>query len=70
MHMPNQCQNPEDNIDRTFRGGTSDGFKLSVLTKQHHSYASLKDQFLQKFQKPADGLRVERIFKVQVTRVA
>eukprot|EP00752_Nemacystus_decipiens_P006890 g6189.t1 len=60
------CQNPESHVDRTFRGGRSDDFKLSVLTNQHHSYSSLKDQFLQKFQKPVDGLRVERIFKIQV----
>lgn len=62
-----QTQNPESHVDRTFRGGPSDDFTLSVLTKQHHSYSSLKDQFLEKFQKPVNGLRVERIFKIQVT---
>eukprot|EP00903_Cladosiphon_okamuranus_P011897 g11174.t1 len=60
------CPNRESHVDRTFRGGPSDDFTLSVLTKQHHSYRSLKDQFLQKFQKQVQGLRVERIFKIQV----
>lgn len=53
-------------MDRTFRGGPSDDFKLSVLTKRHRKYLSIKGQFLSKFQKPVDGLRVERIFKIQV----
>ena len=43
-----------------------DDFKLSVLTKQHPKYASLKQQFLTKFLKPIAGLKVERIFQVQV----
>ncbi|CAM9541807.1 unnamed protein product [Pylaiella littoralis] len=60
------CQNPEPHVDRTFRGGPSNDFKLSVLTKQHQSYTSLKDQFLSKFVKPINGLRVERVFKIQV----
>ncbi|CBN75172.1 conserved unknown protein [Ectocarpus siliculosus] len=62
----NLTQNPEAHVDRTFRGGPSDDFKLSVLTKSHQAYSSLKEQFLVKFQKPVDGLSVERIFKVQV----
>ncbi|CAM9699673.1 unnamed protein product [Scytosiphon promiscuus] len=60
------CQNPEPHVDRTFRGGPSDDFTLSVLTKLHPAYSSLKEQFLVKFQKPIDGLKVERIFKIQV----
>lgn len=72
MHGPppsenSKCQNPEPHVDRTFRGGPSDDFKLSVLTNQHHSYSSLKAQFLSKFVKPVDGLRVERVFKIQVS---
>ncbi len=54
-------------MDRTFRGGASDDFKLSVLMNQHYSYTSLKEQFMSKFEKPIRGLRVERIFKVQVS---
>ncbi len=53
-------------MDRTFRGGPSNDFKLSVLTKRHHKYLSIKEQFMSKFQKPANRLRVERIFKIQV----
>ncbi|CAM9267091.1 unnamed protein product, partial [Hapterophycus canaliculatus] len=58
--------NPEPHVDRTFRGGASDDFKLSVLTKLHPDYSSLKEQFLEKFQKPIQGLKVERILKIQV----
>lgn len=54
-------------MDRTFRGGTgADDFQLSVLMKAHSAYTSLKEQFFTKWQKPANGLTVERIFKVQV----
>lgn len=61
-----QTANTSQYVDRTFRGGSMDDFKLSVLTKQHPKYASLKQQFLTKFLKPIAGLKVERIFQVQV----
>lgn len=58
-------------VDRTFRGGTTSAtdFRLSVLTKRHPDYMSLKEQFLQKWIKPepARGVSVQRIFKVEVS---
>lgn len=66
LHML-QEPNTEPYVDRTFRGGPSpNDFKLMVLTNQHSAYASLKEQFFSKWEKPDCGLRVDRIFKVQV----
>lgn len=62
-----QCANTDPQVDRTFMAGTGvNGFKLSVLTNQHPSYSSLKEQFFSKWEKEANNLRVERIFKVEV----
>ena len=59
-------------VDRTFRGGTASAtdFELSVLTKMHPKYASVKEQFLQKWIKPdpVGGVSVLRILKVKVCK--
>lgn len=64
--MCTQTANTNPHVDRTFRGGPSDDFNLSVLTNRHPNYSSLKEQFLSKFLKPIAGLKVERILQVQV----
>lgn len=65
-----QGPNPEPFVDRTFRGGTTSAtdFQLSVLMRRHPDYLSLKEQFMEKWQKPepARGVSILRIFKVQV----
>lgn len=59
-------------MDRTFRGRTTSAtdFQLSVLTKRHPDYLSVKEQFHNSWQKPETpgGVSVWRIFKVQVRR--
>lgn len=66
LYACTQTVNVDPHVDRTFRGGPSDDFKLSVLTNRHPNYSSLKEQFLNKWLKPVAGLSVERIFQVQV----
>lgn len=69
---PKLIQGPvsEPFVDRTFRGGTTSAtdFELSVLTKLHPNYASIKEQFLNKWVKPepTGGVSVVRIFKIKV----
>lgn len=59
--------NTTPQVDQTFTAGVSaKSFKLSVLAINHPSYTSLKEQFLSKWLKNADGLTVERIIKVEV----
>lgn len=54
-------------VNRTFVTGIAPNiFKLSVLTDQHPSYAPLKEQFLSKWLKNANGLAVERIIQIEV----
>lgn len=62
--------NPEPHVDRTFRGGTrtSSDFHLSLLTRTHPLYDSLREQFLTKWKKEVVNLSVERIFKLEVKR--
>lgn len=65
-----QGPNSEAHVDRTFRGGPGlNDFQLKVLTNRHADYASLKDQFLKKWEKAVEALTVQRIFKVQVEAV-
>jgi hypothetical protein len=62
---------PEAGVERVFTGiveGAADEFRLMVLKKVHPDFSSIKEQFLQKWQKDGElgAPRVEKLFKIMV----
>lgn len=61
----------EPYVERVFHGGGTGAtdFKLSVLSKAHPEYPSLRDQFISKWVKPepVGGVSVEKILTVEVS---